>query len=520
MDGTGADAIRQHGSALIERLAEYLETVEQRSVSTPEIPAALAARFDDPLPRTGMPAEGVWDDVWDRVVGDAIHLAHPMYMGHQVAPPLPQAALADLLASLLNQSLAVWEMSPTATVVEQQVIRWLIELAGFPTDADGTLVSGGSVANLTGLLAARSATFPDAWEDGVGAASGTGDAPDGATRSEDRGRTPGSGRTPGPARTAVFAAPASHYSVERALGVLGVGAGTLIRVPERDHRMDPRALASAIRQARREGRTPLAVVATAGSTATGVFDDLEAIADVAAAEGVWLHVDGAHGASFLASPRLRDRLRGIERADSLAWDPHKMMLMPMSTSVVLFRDRRYLDAAFDQSAPYLFHPRPGETRSRDTGERTLQCSRRFDALKLWVALRHYGIEYLAALQEYVVENAATLHRLLVEADDFEPAYSPEANILCFRWVPGGANHDTDGPDGAGGLRGTGDSPLDELQRTLRDAYNASGRGWITTAVLDGRRVLRVTLMNPRTRARHLEALIEGLREVGDELVRE
>jgi L-2,4-diaminobutyrate decarboxylase len=210
-------------------------------------------------------------------------------------------------------------------------------------------------------------------------------------------------------------------------------------------------------------------------------------------------VDGAHGASFLASDRLRGRLRGLDRADSIAWDPHKMMLMPISASAVLVRDRSRLDAAFQQSAPYLFHPRPGESRSRDIGKRTLQCSKRFDALKLWIAFQHYGLDHFGALQERTVDNALALHRLLQDAGDFEPAHAPESNILCFRWIPVDV-----------GARAPAD--VDALQTALRERYNGSGRGWITTALLGGRRVLRVTLMNPRTGHGHLEALLDGLRE--------
>ena len=362
-----ATLVRVPSSAIHSRSAEIV-------ISRPRITAAeIAGRFDDPLPRQGEPAEAVWTDLRERVVEDAIHLAHPMYMGHQVAPPLPAAALADAVASLLNQSVAVWEMSPTGTAVEQQVVRWMRELVGYGPEADGTLVSGGSVANLTGLLAARAAVFPGIWAGG--ADEGGGD------------------------RAAVFVAAHAHYSVERALGVMGLGADAVVPVRERDFRMDPAALETAVASARREGRIPLAIVATAGSTATGLFDDLEAIADTAEAEGIWLHVDAAHGGSLLVSERLRERLAGIERADSIAWDPHKMMFMPISASAVLFRERRHLDRTFDQSAPYLFHPRPGETRSRDIGQRTLQCSKRFDALKLWVAWRHYGLDHFARLQE-------------------------------------------------------------------------------------------------------------------------
>jgi L-2,4-diaminobutyrate decarboxylase len=467
-----AEELRRSGPALIERMAAYLETVESRAVSTPHDPSHLADRFTAGVPRTGAPADEVWERVWTDVVGDSIHLAHPMYMGHQVAPPLPHAVLADALAGLLNNSIAVWEMSPTGTLVEAQVVRWMVELLGFPDEADGTLVSGGSAANLTGLLAAREAAFPGSWASG--------------------------GLAGGEIRPVVLTSASAHYSVERALGVMGLPVDAAIAVGGSSGRLEPGALAERIETARADGLAPFAIVATAGSTATGAFDDLDAIADVARAAGVWLHVDGAHGASLLASNRLRDRLRGIERADSVAWDPHKMMFMPISAGAIVLRDRKHLDSAFQQSAPYLFHLRPGESRSRDIGKRTLQCSKRFDALKIWVSLQHYGLDHFAALQERTVENTRLLHAKLVAAPDFEPLHRPESNILCFRFLP---DHlPASGPE------------ADTFQALLRERYNRSGRGWITATSLGGRRVLRVTMMNPATEERHLDALLDGLRE--------
>lgn len=474
------DDFRRAGHDLVDRMADYLEEIESRPVFPARTFAELGGRFAEPLPRSGRPAAEIWAETWDRVVEDSIHLAHPMYMGHQVAPPLPHAALADALASLLNNSIAVWEMSPTGTLVEQQVMRWMIEILGYPPTADGTLVSGGSAANLTGLLAAREAAFPGSWRGGVAATAA--------------------------ARAVVLTGAHAHYSIERAVGVMGIGADGLIGIPERAGRMDVGALEEAIGAARREGRPPMAIVATAGSTATGVFDDLDSIADVAERAGVWLHVDAAHGASALLSARLRPRLRGIDRADSVSWDPHKMMFMPISAGSILVRDRRHLDLALQQSAPYLFHPRPGETRSRDIGQRTLQCSKRFDALKLWVCMRHYGIDHFARLQERAVANTELLHEKLSAAPDFEPLHEPESNILCFRHLPDGLREES--PAGA-----------DAFQHQLRERYNESGRGWITATVLDGRGVLRVTLMNPATEHRHLDALLEGLREVGREMRR-
>ncbi len=458
--------LREHGHRLIDQMADYLESIESRPVSTPHAPAELARRFAEPLPRTGRPAEEVWDDVWEKVVGDAIHVAHPMYMGHQVAPPLPHSILADALVSLLNQSLAVWEMSPTGTVVEAQVMRWLVGAAGFPATAEGTLVSGGSVANLTGLLAAREARFPGCWVEGVA-------------------------RTPDAERAVLLVSGHSHYSVERTAGLMGLGSDAVVAVPDRGGKMDPAALDEALGAVGREGRIPFAVSATAASTATGLFDPLDEVAEVCARHGVWMHVDGAHGASFLLSDALKHRVSGIQRADSIAWDPHKMMWMPMSTGAVLVRDGRHLNAAFRQKAPYLFHARPGEERSWDAGRMTLQCSRRFDALKLWVTLRHYGADHFAALLETTVRNTQSLHAKLAAAPDFEPMHAPESNILCFRHLP---------------ERG------DDFQAELRRRYNESGAGWITTTVLDGARVLRVTLMNPATTDAHLDRLLDGLRQ--------
>ena len=470
-----SEALREAGHPLVDRMAEYLAGVESMPVSTRLSPRDLAARFAEPLPVDGKPAGEVWSDVWEMVVPDAIHLAHPMYMGHQVAPPLPHAVLADAMIGLLNNSIAVWEMSPTGTMVEAQVIRWFVQLLGWPATADGTLVSGGSVANLTGLLAAREARFPGCWRDGVA-------------------------RTKDAERAVLLVSGHSHYSVERTAGLAGLGSDAVVSVPERDGRMDVAALEDVIAAVRREGRIPFAVSATSGSTATGLFDDLTAVADVCAREGVWMHVDAAHGGSFLLSERLRGLLAGIERADSVAWDPHKMMWMPIAAGAVLVRDRRHLDAAFQQKAPYLFHPRPSEERSRDTGQRTLQCSRRFDALKVWVCLRHYGAAHFGALLDKTVRNTRALHTLLTAAPDFEPMHEVQGNILCFRHVPEP-------------LRGADPGRIDAFQAELRERWNASGRGWITATVLEGRRVLRVTLINPHTEEHHLRALVDGLREI-------
>jgi len=246
-------------------------------------------------------------------------------------------------------------------------------------------------------------------------------------------------------------------------------------------------------------------VATAGSTATGAFDDLAAIGALCDEREIWLHVDGAHGASALLSGVHRGQLAGIERARSLAWGPHKMMLLPLSAGMVLVRDERDLERAFAQKAPYPFHTGNDEERNWDAGVRSFQCSRRADAIKLWVALQRYGANGIGALYEHLCGTAQALHAQIGARAEFEALHAPSSNILCFRWAG----------DGALDARA-----VDEVNRETRARYNRSGAGWITATVLGGRPVLRVTIMNPRTTAAHTAALLDGLSAVAAKVVGE
>ncbi|MFL5608246.1 MAG: pyridoxal phosphate-dependent decarboxylase family protein [Gemmatimonadaceae bacterium] len=442
-------------------------------VSSPRSPAELAARFDEPLPLEGRPMADVIARLRDEVIPDCNRLYHPRYAGHQVSAPLPAAIWVESLTSALNQSLAVSEMSPTGTALEHRVVRWLCELVGYDAMAGGTFTSGGTEATLTGLLAARSAAIPDVWTQGVGAEP-----------------------------PVVLCGEHSHYAVSRAVGEMGLGMRSLIAIPSRHWRMDTSALAATLDQLARDGRRVMAVVATAGSTATGSFDDLETIGALCESHGgIWLHVDGAHGASALLSDRHRHRVRGLARARSIAWDPHKMMLLPLSAGVVLVRDERDLESAFSQRAPYLFHGRDGE-RVWDQGVRSLLCSRRADVFKLWVSLQRYGARGIGALYDRLCDVTGAMYELLAAHPRFEVLHAPECNILCFRWIGDGS---------------MSDDILDVVNRELRERYNRSGAGWITATNLGGRRVLRVTVMNPRTTVDDVAEIVAGLERVGSEL---
>jgi L-2,4-diaminobutyrate decarboxylase len=462
-----SDATAAAGDAFLHLVAGYLSDTRAATgrVSTALSPSDLARRFDEPLPQAGRPLAEVVARLAADVLPDCNRLTHPRSMGHQVSAPLPAAIWTEAFTAAVNQSGAVWEMSPVGTVIETRIVRWLCDLVGFGAGAGGTFTSGGTEATFAGLLAARQALLPDAWRRGVG-----------------------------PDPPVVVCGEHAHYGVSRAVGELGLGTDQIVVIPSRRFQMDPAALERQLDLLRAAGRPVMAVVATAGTTATGSFDDLDAIGRLCADRAVWLHVDGAHGASALFSSTHHSRLAGVDRARSIAWDPHKMLLMPLTASVVLVRDEHDLEAAFSQQAPYLFHGREGE-RTWDQGVRSFTCSRRIDAFKVWVALQRYGASGLGALYDHLCANARRLFEMIAARRDFAALHEPASNILCFRYI---------------GDAGLGEEGLDELNLRLRQDYNRAAAGWITTTVLDGRRVLRVTLMNPRTTSRDLEQMLDDL----------
>jgi L-2,4-diaminobutyrate decarboxylase len=455
------------GALFVDLVSEYFAATREAAgpVSTPRTAGELTARFADALPQEGKPLAEIVQRLATDVIADANQLMHPMSLGHQVAAPLPAAVWAESLIGALNQSTAIWEMSPTATVIETQLVRGLARLTGWGEEAGGTFTSGGTEATFTALLAARAHAMPDAWQNGVGA-----DTP------------------------VVLCGEHAHYCVTRAVAQLGLGTRSALAVPSREWKMDILVLRQMLDDLAAAGTTVMAVVATAGSTATGSFDDLSAIGELCEARGIWLHVDGAHGASALLSAAHRHRVRGLHHARSLAWDAHKMMLMPLAAGMLLVRDEADLAQAFSQHAPYLFHGTHGE-RAWDQGTRSFLCSRRADAIKVWVGIQRYGMAGLASLYELLCESAQSLHELILARDDFTPMHEPETNILCFRWT------------GDGSLD---DCALDAINLDLRMHYNRAGHGWITTTVLGERRVLRATVMNPRTTREHLATMLDEL----------
>lgn len=442
--------MRSLAHGVVDALFDHIERVEERPVVDWTSFADLQelVRLDAP------PAPPL--DLLRLVAGKSIQLHHPSYMGHQVCPPSAAAVIADFAISALNQSNAVWEMSPIGTVIEREVIRWLADRAGYPAGREGTAVSGGSAANLTALLAAR------------------------ARWNAERGG----------GRPVIVTSADTHYSVGRAAAIMGLDADDVIPIPtDERHRLDVRELAAALEW----HPSVLAIVATAGSTATGAFDDLSAIAELRDRHRTWLHVDAAHGASVVLSERLAPLVRGLDRADSFSWDPHKMMWMPLSLGALLVRDGAWLRRAFEADAPYLFH---AERAAENIGAMTIQCSKRSDAIKLWLTLRIFGPHVIAAALEKVTDLTRYLYERVRDSDDFEPMHEPELNILCFRY-----------------------RASDEINAEIRERLIRGGTAWITSTILRGQRVLRVTMINPRTEREHVDRMLDDVRRIGRSLAR-
>jgi L-2,4-diaminobutyrate decarboxylase len=469
---------RRDGQAIVGLLADHLTRAQLGGGGSPmpvlpwlapdaSVAHWRAALADGPH-RDGFDLPGLLAEVVER----SNHLHHPGYVGHQVTPPLPAAALCDLVGSLLNNGSAVYEMGPVTTAFERLVIGELAGHLGMPAGADGVFTSGGSAGNLTALLAARQARAGfDVWSDG---------------------------NAGGPPLAFLCSAEA-HYSLGRALQIMGLGAKAAWPVPVDDRfRLDPTQLPAVRRAAEAAGYRVIGAVASACSTATGAFDPLEAIADFCEHGGLWLHVDGAHGASVAFSDRHRSLVQGIARADSVVWDAHKLMLMPALVTAVIFRDGRRSYEAFAQQASYLFAEVSPEQQWFNLAGRTLECTKLMMSLKVYAALALHGPAFFGGYVDGMFALTQSFAGAIEAAPDFELALRPQANIVCFRHRPAGL---APGPE------------LDRRQAQVRQRLIEAGSFYMVQTRLPAGLHLRTTLLNPFTTIDHLRDLLQAIRSV-------
>ena len=408
------------------------------------------------------------------------NLHHPHYVGHQVPASLPLAGLFDAVTSVTNQVMAIYEMGPWATAIERAVVNKLGETIGFsPGKFTGLVTSGGSLANLTALLTARNVTLGKSWSQGL------------------------TSRSVAPVLVAHAEA---HYCVTRSAGILGLGTDNLVSVPlDERRRMDVNQLDSILTNLRKKNVPIVAVSAAACATPIGAFDPLVDIADVCRRHEVWLHVDAAHGGAACFSAKHRHLVEGLELADSLVCDAHKMMFMPALCALVFYRNAEHRYAAFEQTAPYLFDPSAPGMAEYDNGISNLECTKRAAAMGLWGVWSLFGSRLFEALVDNAFDLSQQFYELLVAQPDFEPFCRPECNIVVFRYLPAE-------------LRNRSPEKVDQFQLQLRRAVIQSGDFYLVQTRLDGRSYLRTTMMNPLTAAEHLQGLLDNLRTYGKRLL--
>jgi glutamate/tyrosine decarboxylase-like PLP-dependent enzyme len=475
---------RHFGHRAVDVMADWLAGIDTRAVFTPMTPADRAELLEQPLPEAGATPASILERFISSVLPHPMGNGHPRFFGWVNSAPAPIGVLAELLAAGMNPSCAGGDHA--AIYVERCATRWLMELLGYPTAGSmGILVSGGSMATLTGLAAARHrAATAAGWN----------------VRTE--------GLQGGRPRLVLYMAEEGHSCVHKAAELLGLGGDAVRVLPTDGHfRLDPAVVAAAMARDRTAGLAPFCVVASAGTVSTGAVDPLADLADLCARERCWLHVDGAYGAVAAVAPERADRFLGLARADSIALDPHKWLSVPVECGAALIRDGAALRDAFSLVPAYL---RTEEGKGFGGlpwfAEYGFQQTRGFRALKLWMTLQHLGRAGVRGLVARHLALAARLAELVDAAPDLERLAPVELSIVCFRYIPPGAPLDQ--------------AALDALNKRIMETVQGEGRAFVSNAVLHGRFALRACVLHYATTAADLTALVETVREAGARCARE
>ena len=481
-DGTpfaaAPDEVRALGDAVAAIIARHFAALPELPVIPAVSPAETFRRFAEPVPE----GPGDWRALLERfereVIPLSFHLPSPRYFGLMNPTPLPIAVFGEALAAALNQNVGAWHHSPAATAIEAAVVRWLCAIVGYPDGAFGSLTSGGSLANTTGLKIALATQLPDSKTAGL----------HGLAR-----------------RPVLYASAEAHFSIEKSANILGLGTDALRRVPvDRAARVDVAALRAMIAADRAAGLAPFCIVGIAGVTSNGVIDPLDALADVAAESGLWYHVDAAYGAGGLMSDALRPAYRGIARADSVTVDPHKWWYMPYPCGAILTRDGAAARRAFVHEAVYI----PETEDAIEFRDHGLAGSRPFSALKLWLAMQLVGRRAYGQHAETQVALARRFAAELTKTGDWECVTPVDTAIAAVRY--------TGGSPGAGTPRRRTEAELDAAQDRIVARVLAGRRHWISPTTTVGQRAIRVMVISYLTRWEHLQELIDELRKAAAE----
>jgi aromatic-L-amino-acid decarboxylase len=479
--------VREIGDRVTQIISDCLALRTTQSITGSAGVADLRALFDEPLPRQGTAHEEILDLFTHRIVPNTLVSTSPGYLGLMNPTPVTLSIFADALTSLINQNQAASHHSPAGSVVEEVVIRWLGEATGYGGDCHGHLTSGGTVANMTGLKLALHRAAPDVRDHGLLAA----------------------GR-----RFTIYASDQLHFSIERSVDVLGLGREALRLVPTRsDATVDPEIVRRLIESDRQAGMDPFAIVGIAGATATGAVDPLSELADLATDTGLWFHVDAAYGGAAGLSREYPGILTGIERADSVTVDAHKWFFVPFVAGGILFRDRSFAEDTFENAAGYIPPSEAADLPPTDYLKQGLAGTRRFNALKVWMAFKHLGADWYAEVVDRQLRLTRKVADVIADLPDWQIAVPPTTAIVTFRYEPaalGGAV--AEGGTGAGGAL----KERDRLQLGIADIIQREGRFWVSAAPAPGGFALRLNVISWLTDEALIDAFLAELPRFGRE----
>jgi aromatic-L-amino-acid decarboxylase len=464
-----ADEIREWGNSVIQLMSDYLGNLRDRGVYRHMFSRRIRDRLDATLPTKGTDFDGLLRVFREDIIPFSRQNAHPRMFGYVQSPGTPIAAFADMLASTLNANLTVWRSAPAPVEVERLTIDWIRQILGFNAEAVGLFVSGGSMANLAALAAARQ----------------TKDCSSGRLR--------------------IYASSETHFSIVKAAALLGIGRENVchIAVDER-FRIRVDDLVAKITADLEAGDVPFCVVANAGTVNTGAVDPLAEIREVADRFRLWMHVDGSYGALAILAKSARELFAGIERADSVALDPHKWLYLPVDVGCVIYRDPAIVRAAFAHEAEYTRIIGQEADEAFAFWDYGPELSRRFRALKVWMLLKGVGLDSLGEAIENNLACARHLESMVRASDDFEMAAPVELSIFCFRHMPAQ-------------LRNESPKTIDAFNERLLVALQRDGSSYLSNATLGGRFALRGCVLNYRTTLRDMEILLDDLRRVAKSL---
>ncbi len=458
---------RALGHQLINLLADHLERTqdpEQQQLINYRAPEEELQFWQNDFARAG--EEGTSLAFFEDLLEHSIHLHHPHYIGHQVSVPAPVNALAGMVSDLLSNGTGVFEMGMASNALERVVTDFTAKEIGYQETASGFITSGGTLANLTALLAARAAKAPQqVWTKGHGA------------------------------KLAIMVSEEAHYCVDRAARILGMGNEGIIKIPV-DHQFKIRTdlLEGYYQEALAAGLAPIALIGCAGSTATGSYDDLHALADFCEKHQLWYHVDGAHGGAVAFSKKYKHLAKGMERADTIVIDYHKMLMTPALNTALIFKEGHRSYDTFIQQAQYLWDAEQSPEWYH-SGKRTFECTKLMLSIKVYATLRCYGPAIFGENVDRLYDQAQVFAQILDLAPDFELAVSPEANIVNFRYT------------------GMPREEWDIKNGQIRQRLVEQGSFYIVQTVINGERWLRATVMNPFTNRQHFEKLLDTIRTI-------